>query len=87
MNDKNSVLTEVYNKAVVHHQKGNLKATKNLYKKILEQLPNHINTQSNIGINYKQLSETDKIDFKSGYESRRINITYLFGTRKIKKIN
>ena len=31
--------------------------------------------------------ETDKIDFKSGYESRRINITYLFGTRKIKKIN
>ena len=87
MNDKNSVLTEVYNKAVVHHQKGNLKATKNLYKKILEQLPNHINTQSNLGINYKQLSETDKIDFKSGYESRRINITYLFGTRKIKKIN
>ena len=31
--------------------------------------------------------ETDKIDFKSGYESRRINITYLFGNRKIKKIN
>ena len=30
--------------------------------------------------------ETDKIDFKTGYESRRINITYLFGTRKIKKI-
>ena len=29
--------------------------------------------------------ETDKIDFKDGYESRRINITYLFGTRKIKK--
>ena len=31
--------------------------------------------------------ETDKIDFKIGYESRRINITYLFGTRKIKKVN
>ena len=29
--------------------------------------------------------ETDKIDFKKGYESRRINITYLFGTRKIEK--
>ena len=29
--------------------------------------------------------ETDKIDFKEGYESRRINITYLFGNRKIKK--
>ena len=29
--------------------------------------------------------ETDKIDFKEGYENRRINITYLFGTRKVKK--
>ena len=36
MDDKNSALTEVYTKAVVHHQKGNLKATKNLYKKILQ---------------------------------------------------
>ena len=31
--------------------------------------------------------ETDKINFKDGYESRRINITYLFGTRLVKKIN
>ena len=31
--------------------------------------------------------ETDKIDFKEGYESRRINITYLFGIRTIKKNN
>ena len=29
--------------------------------------------------------ETDKIDFKDGYESRRINITYLFGNRLVKK--
>ena len=29
--------------------------------------------------------ETDKINFKEGYESRRINITYLFGGRQIKK--
>ena len=29
--------------------------------------------------------ETDKINFKEGYESRRINITYLFGSRQIKK--
>ena len=28
--------------------------------------------------------ETDKINFKEGYESRRINITYLFGSRQIK---
>ena len=31
--------------------------------------------------------ETDKINFKDGYESRRINTTYLFGTRLIKKKN
>ena len=29
--------------------------------------------------------ETDEINFKDGYEARRINITYLFGTRLIKK--
>ena len=31
--------------------------------------------------------ETDKINFKDGYESRRINTTYLFGNRLVKKIN
>ena len=31
--------------------------------------------------------ETDKIDFKEGYESRRINVTYLFGNRLVKKMN
>ena len=31
--------------------------------------------------------ETDKINFKDEYEARRINITYLFGTRLVKKIN
>ncbi len=30
--------------------------------------------------------ETDKIDFKDGYESRRINITYLFGDRLSEKL-
>jgi tetratricopeptide (TPR) repeat protein len=30
--------------------------------------------------------ETDAIDFKEGYEGRRINITYLFGSRQIKKL-
>ena len=29
--------------------------------------------------------ETDKINFKKGYESRRINITYLFGGRQVTK--
>ena len=31
--------------------------------------------------------ETDKINFKDGYKSRRINTTYLFGNRLIKKMN
>ena len=31
--------------------------------------------------------ETDKINFTEGYESRRINITYLFGNRLVKKKN
>ena len=31
--------------------------------------------------------ETDKIDFKEGYESRRINVTYLFGNRLVKKMS
>ena len=30
---------------------------------------------------------TDKINFKDGYEARRINITYLFGDRLVKKLN
>ncbi len=30
--------------------------------------------------------ETEEIDFKDGYESRRINITYLFGDRLVKKM-
>jgi len=31
--------------------------------------------------------ETDKINFKDEYEARRINITYLFGNRLVKKLN
>ena len=31
--------------------------------------------------------ETDKIDFKEGYESRRINVTYLFGKRLVKQMS
>ena len=27
--------------------------------------------------------ETDKIDFKDGYENRRINVTMLFGKREL----
>ena len=31
--------------------------------------------------------ETDEINFKNKYEARRINITYLFGDRLVKKVN
>ena len=60
MNDKNSVLTEIYAKAVTHHQKGDLEVAKNLYEEILEKLPNHINTQSNLGGLYAQLGKPEK---------------------------
>ena len=30
--------------------------------------------------------ETDEINFRDGYEARRINITYLFGNRLVKKV-
>jgi len=77
MNDKNLVLAEVYTKAVVHHQEER-KAT-------CENIPYKFNRA--VLFNSAYFHETDKIDFKDGYESCRINITYLFGTRKIKKIN
>ena len=91
MNDKNSVLTEVYIKAVVHHQKGNLEDAEEIYKFLeekkakCESIPYKFNRA--VLFNSAYFHETDKINFKDGYESRRINITYLFGTRKIKKIN
>ena len=60
MNDKNSELTEVYIRAVVHHQKGDLEVAENLYKKILEKLPNHINAQNNLGGLYAQKGKSKK---------------------------
>ena len=60
MNDKNLDFTEVYIKAVVHHRKGNLEVAENLYKKILEKLPNHINSQSNLGGLYAQIGKSEK---------------------------
>ena len=36
MNDKNLELREVYIKAALQHQKGNLEVAENLYKKILK---------------------------------------------------
>ena len=81
MNDKNSELTEVYIKAVVHHQKGNLEEKKAKCESILYKY------NRAVLFNSAYFHETDKIDFKVGYGSRKINITYLFGNRKIKKTN
>ena len=57
------------------------------YRKMKKQ---RVNTRMGESMLTKKVTiqhETDKIDFKSGYESRRINITYLFGTRLRQKIN
>ena len=60
MNDKNPELTETYISAVVNHQKGNLDVAEGLYKKILEKIPNHINTQTNLGGLYSQTNNQKK---------------------------
>ena len=89
MNDKNSELEKIYTLAIENQQKGNSEIAEKFYKKILnancETIPYKFNRA--VLFNSDFFHETDKIDFKTGYESRRINITYLFGTRKIKKIN
>ena len=60
MNNQNSKLREASIKAVTHHQKGDLEVAENLYKKILEQFPHHINTQSNLGGLYAQTGQPEK---------------------------
>ena len=60
MNDQNTKLTEIYMSAVVLHQKGDYKTAESLYQKILKKLPNHINTQSNLGGLYCAIGQQDK---------------------------
>ena len=60
MNYQNTKLTEIYTSAVAHHQKGDYKTAESLYKEILKELPNHINTQSNLGGLYWQIGQQDK---------------------------
>ena len=63
--------------------------TKNIYKFLNEKnakctnIPYKFNRA--VLFNSAYFHETDEINFKDKYEGRRINITYLFGTRLIKK--
>ena len=63
----------------------------NYEKKKNEKKANFINVPYKFNravlFNSAYFHETDKINFKDEYEARRINITYLFGTRLVKKIN
>ena len=69
---------------------------KELFEKSIQIKPNHSNANCT-NINYKfnravlfnsdYFHETDEINFDENYESRRINITYLFGYRFNKKMN
>ena len=62
---------------------------KEIYKFLSDKKANCINIPYKFNravlFNSAYFHETDKINFKDKYEARRINITYLFGTRLIKK--
>ena len=89
--DKNSGGLKVYDAAAPDDwtfQRYN-RHTKEIYKFLSDKKANCINVPYKFNravlFNSSYFHETDKINFKEGYETRRINITYLFGTRLIKK--
>ena len=60
MNDKNLELEKIYTLAIENQQKGNSEIAEKFYKKILKELPNHVNTQSNLGALYAQTGKSEK---------------------------
>ena len=60
MNDKNSELEKIYTLAIENQQKGNFEIAEKFYKKILKELPSHVNTQSNLGALYAQTGKSEK---------------------------
>ena len=60
MNDKNLELEQIFRSAINSQQQGNFKNAENLYKKILEVVPNHINTLNNLATIHVQTNETKK---------------------------
>ena len=92
-NDKNAGGLKVYDVAApenwTFHRYN--RHTKEIYQFLNEKKANCINVPYKFNravlFNSAYFHETDKINFKDEYEARRINITYLFGTRLVKKIN
>ena len=90
-NDKNAGGLKVYDAAApenwTFHRYN--RHTKEIYQFLNEKKANCINVPYKFNravlFNSAYFHETDKINFKDEYEARRINITYLFGTRLIKK--
>ena len=60
MNEKNLKLQQMYTEAVQNQQNGNYDIAENLYKKILKEIPNHTNTQGNLGALYAQTGKDEK---------------------------
>jgi len=91
-NNKNSGGLKVYDIPAPENwsfQQYNRNTTDQIYKFLNENNANCTNIPYKFNravlFNSAYFHETDKIDFKEGYESRRINITYLFGNRLVKK--
>ena len=90
-NDKNAGGLKVYDAAApenwTFHRYN--RHTKEIYQFLNEKKANCINVPYKFNravlFNSAYFHETDKINFKDEYEARRINITYLFGTRLVKK--
>ena len=61
MENKNLKLQQMYTEAVQNQQKGNSAVAEDLYKKILKELPNHVNTQGNLGALYAQFGK-DRVE-------------------------
>ena len=57
---KNLTTKEIFALAVQNHQKNNLKVAENLYNKLLEINPNHLNANNNLGIIFEKLDQSKK---------------------------
>ena len=93
-NDKNAGGLKVYDAPAPEDwsfQQYNRNTTDQIYKFLNDNNANCTNIPYKFNravlFNSAYFHETDKINFKEGYEARRINITYLFGNRLVKKKN
>ena len=92
-NEKNAGGLKVYDtpapKDWTHQQYNRNRSSKEIYKFLNDNKAKCTNTPYKFNravlFNSAYFHETDKINFKDGYESRRINITYLFGNRTVKQ--